>query len=403
MAAGLARTIDLLKPRGFWLVPSASAQSVPVADLIRESVAKPSAFRPWSETELHCAIQEPDDLLDCRATIREVIARAHQELCAGERLIVNPTSGTKQMSVGATLAALDETVGEIVFTVGQRADGVVVTGTEQVRSLDTSTFFMERDLRQADGLFSAGALFAAGRLLEPYSRADAAKAREKALCLHEWQRMNYNKAAGHAARFSESIRAHLQSLAEVDPLGLEVLGDLLAGADALAGWGDHEEALARYYRAAEQTAKARLALNHEIRPPYLPDQFLSLFPGGGREADNLRNQPERKHLHLSGQQAWNILREAGDPVAEAYLQDRELNRLLQRRNESLYGHGFATVDRLETRDVANRLTALFRANLPELLAFWKSGFRPKSLFSGHEPKPSKTGRSRPGSYDVDNQ
>ena len=36
VAAGLARTIDLCAPRLFWLVPSASEKSRPVADLIRD-------------------------------------------------------------------------------------------------------------------------------------------------------------------------------------------------------------------------------------------------------------------------------------------------------------------------------------------------------------------------------
>ena len=48
VASGLARTIDLCAPRLFWLVPSASEKSRPVADYIRESVEHPDAFRPWS-------------------------------------------------------------------------------------------------------------------------------------------------------------------------------------------------------------------------------------------------------------------------------------------------------------------------------------------------------------------
>ena len=49
--------------------------------------------------------------------------------------------------------------------------------------------------------------------------------------------MNYAKAASHAAKFSESLRSHLKSLAEADAFSISLLGDLLAGADELLALG----------------------------------------------------------------------------------------------------------------------------------------------------------------------
>jgi hypothetical protein len=39
VAQGLTNTICQVRPRKFWLVPSASEKSTPLADLIRETVA----------------------------------------------------------------------------------------------------------------------------------------------------------------------------------------------------------------------------------------------------------------------------------------------------------------------------------------------------------------------------
>src|SRR5207253_3252708 len=64
----------------------------------------------------------------------------------------------------------------------------------------------QRDLRTADELFRQGSFFAAARLLKGYSQPEALRARDTALCLHEWQRMNYAKAASQAAKFSEELR-----------------------------------------------------------------------------------------------------------------------------------------------------------------------------------------------------
>src|ERR1019366_9811411 len=80
VAAGLARTIDLCTPRLFWLVPSASEKSRPVADYIRELVEHPGAFRPWSTGEPYRTIADPDDIHQCRTVVREVIAAARQQL-----------------------------------------------------------------------------------------------------------------------------------------------------------------------------------------------------------------------------------------------------------------------------------------------------------------------------------
>jgi hypothetical protein len=380
VASGLARTLDLCAPRFFWLVPSASEKSRPVADLIRESVECPAAFRPWSTDEPYRTIADPDDIHQCRTVLREVIAEARKQLKPGERLIVNPTSGTKQMSAGATLAALDEEVDQIDFTGGERVDGVVKTGTEVVQSFDLRGFLFQRDLRTAAELFHQGAFYAAARLLKGYTQPEAVHSRETALCLHEWQRMNYPKAASHAARFSEDLRTHLSALAQADAFSAPLLGDLLAGADELLRWGDCEEALARYYRGAEQAAKVRLADAHSIRPPYLLESILDILPAGCRLAEDLRRWgPRSGVILLTAQKAWDVLDACDDPMAKTYFADQKLQHGLQRRNESMYGHGQEPVEAGQVHDVCDRLRALLKDHLPAALACWSTARRPRSL------------------------
>lgn len=379
LAQGLVNTLRHLQPRGFWLVPSASSDSLAVAEMVRDGAPEPTAFRVWAPACPFRRIERPDDLYDCRTALREVIHAARSQLRSGESLLVNPTSGTKQMSVGAALAALDEEIGEIVFTVGERADGVVKTGTERLAPFSTRRFFLERDLRIAAELFAAGAFFAAARVLEPYPETEAAKAREKTLCLHEWQRMNYARAAAHAARFSEELRLHLQSLAQSDEFGAARLGDLLAGADELARWGDHEEALARYYRGAEQTAKVRLAEDHAIRPPYNLDSILKLLPPGCRLEADLRSRAKRGTLLLTAQVAWDLLDRIRDPIAAAYFANRQLQQGLSCRNDTMYGHGQAKVEPAQTRHVAACLRRLLEEHLPAVAESWIAAPRPRAL------------------------
>jgi hypothetical protein len=379
LAQGLVNTLRQLQPRLFWLVPSASPDSVALAEIVRDGSPPGSTFQPWSPTQSFRHIKHHDDLFECRTALREVIRVARQQLRQGERLLVNPTSGTKQMSVAATLAALDEEIGEIVFTVGERADGVVKTGTERPAPFSTHQFFLERDLRTAAELFAAGAFIAAARVLKSYPEPEALRARETALCLHEWQRMNYAKAASHAAKFSEELRAHLKHLADADEFSPSRLGDLLASADELARWGDHEEALARYYRGAEQAAKVRLAEAHALRPPYRLEAFLQLLPPGCRLAEDFRRKARQDHILLTAQAAWELLDSIQDPMAAAYFADRLLQEGLYRRNETMYGHGQAPVDPHETNRVATRLRALLSEHMPAAEACWNTRYRPQTL------------------------
>jgi hypothetical protein len=191
--------------------------------------------------------------------------------------------------------------------------------------------------------------------------------------------MNYAKAASHAARFSEELRAHLKRLADADEFSHSRLGDLLASADELARWGDHEEALARYYRAAEQAAKVRLAEAHALRPPYRLDAVLPLLPVGCRLADDFRRKARQGHILLTAQAAWDLLHTIQDPIAAAYFADHSLQQGLNRRNETMYGHGQATVEAAQTQSVAARLRALLLEHLPAAAACWNTRYRPRAL------------------------
>lgn len=364
LAAGLVQTLNLVRPRRFWLIPSSSPDSTGIADLIRESAPPGVAFHPWTDESLYGTVENPDALEECRSVVRAVIRAARKELRKGEILVVNPTSGTKQMSAGATIAALDEGVARVDFTVGQREGGIVISGSEVIESFDASRFFADRALAEARALFAAGAHGAAARLLQDHLESghpDIETAHAVARCACEWQRLRYS-AARQIACHSESavlapLRRGLDRLRDGEPLAC--LADLLESARRCLVWAEPEEALARAYRAAELMAKIRLAAEHRLREPYSLRDFQNALPSRAAKFSALAQNGE---LHLGLVRLYETLDALGDRLGRDFFAG-ELQKLLGLRNETLFGHGSTSVSEEAVRPSLDALVHLAQTHL----------------------------------------
>lgn len=354
LAAGLRRTLELLAPEKFWLIPSTDEVSQLTADLVREGLG---TFQPWSDASPYCAIERPDSLEDCRQTVRKVIERVRQQLPRGTRLLVNPTSGTKQMSVGAALAALDANAGELVFTVGKRADGVVMTGTEKLEAFDASEFLAERDRGMGVQLAKAGAFSAAATVLRRHD--SLAQMKDIACCLHEWERQNYGEARRIAAQSHAAalipVRHALEELAraarECQPQPI-IISDLLHTGEQLLRRHDFESALVLACRALEMGLRCALFQETGLCEPYDLDRLcgLDISHEIKDRARQLSHDGRRTILNLRTVAA--ILGELRHEVADTYRADRELHDLVNVRN--LLMHQLRAVSQAESQSALQR-------------------------------------------------
>lgn len=358
LAAGLRRTIELIAPDHFWLIPSTDEVSQLTAELVREGLP---GFQSWSETSSFRSIAQPDSLEDCRNTVREVIIRARANLPRSGRLLVNPTSGTKQMSVGAALAALDEGIGELIFTVGQRADGVVMTGTEQLETFAAHAYFAERDLKTAIALGAAGSFSAAATLLSGH--ASLSSQADTALCLREWERQNYAEArriaAGSAALVG--VRSPLESLAKAakapEPQ-LAIVADLLHTAGLLHPRRDFEAALTLTCRALEMGLRRALFEKTGLHEPYSLPKICAL-PVELAIKDRCRSgshDGQRTILNLNT--VAKILQQLGHDLGDAFFADRPLQTLVRVRNDLM--HQLRAVAEAESLEALQRVKSLMQ-------------------------------------------
>lgn len=338
LAAGLRNTIEMTQPRKFWLIPSTNETSTTTADLIREGF---DTFVPWSDTQPYLSIENPDSLAHSRSLVRTVIAVARKQLTSQETLIVNPTSGTKQMSAGATLAALDEGIGILHFTIGKRADGVVITGTEQIEAFNASEYFAERDLETARKLYQAGSLVAAASILERHPELAAQASIAK--CCHEWERQNYVEARRITSQsHSESLvrlRPHLESLAiagkktEADPL---IVADLLQTAEVWLSRNDTETTLTIACRALEMGLRLALARETGLVEPYQVTQIENLQLSIPLRERCVNPSRDGKTTILGLDNIARILQEKQNHIGESYFEIRGVRASVAIRNELMH-------------------------------------------------------------------
>jgi hypothetical protein len=367
LVLGLQNTLGLVSPDRYWLVPSASPDSTAVADLVRE--LHPAGFEPWEATVPYRTIEHHDSIAHCRDTVA-IVLRHVRTLCKkGDRLVVNPTSGTKQMSAGATLAALDLEADEIQFTVGDRADGVVRTGTERLECFDPREVFVSRDLRIAAELSAAGSHLAAHRLLARHTSHTALAEASVALCLHEWERQNYEAARQLAARSNHpalaAARAPLQALSEIARSArphAAIVADLLATADLLHRRGDHETSLFLACKALEGGLRLRLFESTGLVDPYSLEilRSLPLRPEILKRAEATSHDGTTTVLGLN--QVVDILSGLSDPIAGAYRADWRFAALVRLRNE--YTHALRPIDPADSQAFLAIVQNLFAAHVP---------------------------------------
>lgn len=381
IAAGLSQTIRMCAPVKFWLIPSINEESCLIADLVREDCGADYGFQQWEPSTHYLCIDQPDDLFHCRERISQVLYRVRLEAGKSAEVIINPTSGTKQMSVAAALAAVDMGVGKIEFTTGKREGGLVVSGSEELSSFDAQRFIEERTCREARRLLTAGALEGAVRLLEPLS-GDFPGVQEQAKLLARWQAGDYESARQIAAASSYkpvvSARAYLDALARSKPTDESCLSEKIAAAKRALDWGMAEDAFIRFYQVVETLAHARLRTEHGLSEPYTLEQIRGLPGLSSTLFQRLKSGSyDGRSVFLTLFLAYELMASLADPCGESFFENPHMLRLLKRRNE--YIHQGATVSLEEAQSLANEVLGFSKiavAKAPITLAVnaWRKAF-----------------------------
>ena len=301
-----------------------------------------------------------DDLdriyLDCKAVIEEIGRRF-----PGGNIIADYTGGTKSMSAGLVMAALEHAEVQLQIVSGSRADLIKVQdGSQFAAEANSEQIRFQRLIapyKQAWSRYAYSEAEAGLKSLKPPTNAELrgqySRFRELSRAFAEWDNFNHQEAhrilnsyaSGPLAPYLQEVRllagemvgSEAQIAKQMQKREAARLLDLYRNAQRRAAQGRYDDAIARVYRLIEWTAQwvlqAKAGIDTgNVNPEQIPENLTLIQNREGRWQAGLFN-------------AWQLVKFKTDGAAAHFIAEQE-NTLLNHikiRNGSILAHGFEPI------------------------------------------------------------
>jgi len=341
--------------------------------------------RRYDELEL----KDSDDVEKIATKCEEVIVGLSREGYPLQNMVVDFTSGTKAMSAGLTIAAMNRRVGTLVYVAGDRGEGGrVIQGTERPIAIHPNRIIANSLFEEAVDLFNKYQYEASIKSLENASNllADSSFLKKvevlTTLCQAylKWDKF-YLKDGFEILRqikkqellrewrIEETIKENMQILhKENDNLFcVERMVDLLENARR-RGDGDnkYDDAMARLYRLCEYIAQFHIFKKglYKIKNSDVDTSDISISRLNTALQEKFARYKDRKEdkvtlpLHAS----YELLYELGEPIGRGFLDNHDLSKkLLGLRNNSILAHGFNPISEKTYKDMLQAMETLLKS------------------------------------------
>ncbi len=339
-------------------------------------------------------IRDPNDVQGIATECEERIKALIDSGISPENIVVDFTSGTKAMSAGLTLAAINLGVGTLSYISGERDNGGrVIPGTEKVVSIRPNRITAELLLREAIRLFNAYQFDSCIQTLEKakklYKSPDFVHDCQQLQSLSQayglWDRFDLNGAFSVLKDINEKDVPAQWEIARIIKANKQVLYkeineqfcqeravDLLENARRR---GDiekkYDDAVARLYRLCEYIAQMHIneeglykvrkgkADTSDVDIEHLPLEIRKKF-------SKYFNKREGKVM-LPLYQSFSLLAELGNSVGKQFVSNEDLSKkLLYIRNNSILAHGFNPISAETYEKMMSYLEKLVRQTVKDL-------------------------------------
>jgi len=316
-------------------------------------------------------VDNVNDLLHCYERAEEAIKRVTDKNFSQDRVIVDYTGGTKNMSVSLALAAISQ--GFSFSYVGgkertKNGVGIVIDGTEEIyKSVNPWDFLAIDEKKKIALLFNQYQFMAAKQLCETMSeKATRQKTLFKKLgfaiegyylwdlfrhkdALDRFQRAKIEEIQESgdatfkefAAKAKENIRFLEILIKDSQKLSINYILDIYANAERRFEERKFDDAILRLYRLSEMIAQERLINRYgintsDVRPDKIPatlhDEFVRRY----------KNSLDGR-IKLPQNASFELLFALDDELGRAFEKDKKTFLDIQSsRNQSYLAHGFSS-------------------------------------------------------------
>lgn len=340
----------------------ASEASLATIDQVYERLGNPASIGAVG-TRLVEVVRNQEDLDLCYECARSIAQRLLQ-WGSPDDAVADFTSGTKAMSVAVSLVAVQMGFRALSYVGGRRRDpgtGRVLSGFEQVHTAQPFAADYDRSLVTAARLFDLCQFAACERVIEQYAaRLDGSMIREMlalrsmAQFYRRWDLFDHKGASGLASDLKDvddvlgiDTRANRELVCRLanttDPSDCDrpdIAADLFENAQRRARESKFDDAVARLYRLVEHLAHQALKARFDQDASNVDRQWLAsrkLLDKYGKHSDG------NSRIRLGLRESYSLLQDLADPLADAYGEDNDLQKLLAARNYSILAHGIRPV------------------------------------------------------------
>ena len=338
-------------------------------------------------------IEEPDDLPECYSKASMGIQNLRNEL-PNAQIMTDYTGGTKTMSVGLAMAALDHQV-ILYITTGNRTNIIKVDRGELTAQASVAPVIVQRTIEQFIPVVLQqynypAAIAELKRLLQSMALPADIKRRIQNLCaccsgLDAWDRFEHQEALQllqNQMKKSEIqplgifLRRVISSRGKIDDKfdssdgtkghGYEIIEDLLLNAERRAIQERYDDAVGRLYRALELLAQIRLLTAYQIKTGDIDPQKL---PESLREEYEKMRSPVKNKIQLALRNSYELLTKlTDDPLGQLY--KKNANRIinaLETRNNSLFAHGFQPITASDYQKVSEVVVSFIQDGIESVV------------------------------------
>lgn len=316
-------------------------------------------------------VDNVNELLHCFEKAEEAIKRVTDKNFSKDRVIVDYTGGTKNMSVSLALAAISQ--GFSFSYVGgkertKNGVGIVIDGSEEIyKSVNPWDFLAIDEKRQIAMLFNKFQFTAAKQLCDRLSEKST---RQKTLfkkigfviegyylwdlfrhkdALERFQRAKIEEIqeSGDAVfkEFAAKAQKNIHFLEiltkDSQKLSINYILDIFANAERRFEEGKIDDAILRLYRLSEMIAQERLIKHYgidtsNVKPAQIPDNLRDEF------VRRYKNSIDGK-IRLPQNASFELLYVLNDEVGMAFERNKKTFLDIQSsRNQSYLAHGFSS-------------------------------------------------------------